>query len=396
VIAIVFDNYGPYLWARVNAVGKILPVLAVELYGRSAEYAWQRDRAATDVEIATLIADTDRFHTEAKALERRLREVLDGRAIDAVAIPGWSFPGALVALRWCIDQRIPAIVMSESTAWDEPRIRIKEWIKRRIVRLFSAGLVGGAPHQDYLAQLGLPDERIFLGYDVVDNRFFADQAKVAVRRPDLPQKYFLASARFVGKKNLSALLRAFALYRQASEHRHAAGECWELVLLGDGEIRPELLRLRAALGLDTVVHLPGFKQYAELPAYYAHANAFIHASTTEQWGLVVNEAMASGLPVLVSRRCGCARDLVSEGVNGFTFDPCDSAQIVQLMLKVSATGFPLAKFGVASQRIISDWGPDRFAAGMVSAVNCALKVGPRPAGWFDWRLLGVLMRRNNT
>ena len=72
-------------------------------------------------------------------------------------------------------------------------------------------------------------------------------------------------------------------------------------------------RERSALGLDNDVIFPGFIQYDELPAYYGLAKAFIHASTVEQWGLVVNEALAAGLPVLVSERCGCAPDLVREG-----------------------------------------------------------------------------------
>src|SRR5207244_4064698 len=102
-------------------------------------------------------------------------------------------------------------------------------------------------------------------------------------------------------KNLPRLLEAFAGYR-----RLAGDAAWELVLLGDGPLRPELVALLKDLELDGHVLLPGFKQYDELPAYYGLAGAFIHASTTEQWGLVVNEAMASGLPVLVSDRCGCA------------------------------------------------------------------------------------------
>ena len=84
------------------------------------------------------------------------------------------------------------------------------------------------------------------------------------------------------------------------------------------------------------VILAGFKQYDELPAYYGLASAFVHASTTEQWGLVVNEAMASGLPVLVSDRCGCAPDLVEDGVNGFTFDPYDVEALAGLMQRVAA------------------------------------------------------------
>ena len=86
--------------------------------------------------------------------------------------------------------------------------------------------------------------------------------------------------------------------------------------------------------------MPGFKQYDELPIYYGLAGAFIHASTTEQWGLVVNEAMAAGLPVIVSERCGCAPDLVENGRNGFTFDPYDVDALTHLMLKMALWEFP--------------------------------------------------------
>ena len=138
------------------------------------------------------------------------------------------------------------------------------------------------------------------------------------QRLGLPERYFLASARFIEKKNLSGLLHAYAAYRRATPD-----DPWSLVVLGDGELRPELERLRGELGLDDVVSFPGYRSYQELPAYYGLASCFVHASTTEQWGLVVNEAMAAGLPVLVSNRCGCAANLVQEdgvqeGGNGFT------------------------------------------------------------------------------
>jgi len=142
------------------------------------------------------------------------------------------------------------------------------------------------------------------------------------------------------------------------------------------------------------VLLPGFKQYPDLPAYYGLANAFIHASTKEPWGLVVNEAMASGLPVLVSNRCGCAADLVQEGVNGFTFDPYNVEQLAQFMFQISAfQPFRLSAFGDASRKIISNWGPDRFAAGLKRAAECALKVGPMRATLLQRALLAALLRR---
>src|SRR5690606_18401005 len=127
---------------------------------------------------------------------------------------------------------------------------------------------------------------------------------------------------------------------------------------------------------------------------YADAGAFVHASTTEQWGLVVNEAMACGLPVLVSNRCGCAPDLVKEGVNGWTFDPTDPATLAELMTTLAS--LPETErdaLGAAGKRIIANWGPERFATGLIAAATRALRVGPKRAGWLDRLLLYALARR---
>jgi glycosyltransferase involved in cell wall biosynthesis len=230
------------------------------------------------------------------------------------------------------------------------------------------------------------------------------------KKQGLPERYFLASARFIEKKNLPRLIEAYGLYRGKAEtlkaeKLKAEGErtedggrrtekAWDLVLLGDGPLKADLCRLISDLSLQNCVHLPGFKQYPDLPTYYGLASAFIHASTTEQWGLVVNEAMASGLPVLVSNRCGCSPDLVQEGVNGFTFDPYSVEELAQLMLKVSAfQSFSLSAFGSASQRIISAWGPERFASGLKAAVDKALEVGPIQPTLLQRTILQMLLRR---
>jgi glycosyltransferase involved in cell wall biosynthesis len=396
-VAVLFQRFGPYHHARLNAAGQLLAVCGVEACGMESTYAWDKVEGAaafTRVTLTERETDTREWRQE---LRRKMWRALDDLKPHVVAVPGWSFVDALSALEWCDANHTPAVVMSESTAWDERRTFWKEWIKTRLVKMNSAGLAGGTPHEKYLIQLGLAPNRIFLGYDVVDNDYFQKQADAA--RADaqnlrqkfgLPGKYFLASARFVGKKNLFRLLQAYARHRELAENKSAV---WSLVLLGDGPLKPELKQLVADLKLDNCVQMPGFKQYHELPAYFGLAGAFIHASTTEQWGLVVNEAMASGLPVLVSDRCGCAADLVSPGVNGFQFNPNDADELTQLLLKISAKTFPLADFGAASRRIISAWGPERFAAGLRDAVATALK-NPRPRlGWLDRTLLRLLLRR---
>jgi len=139
-----------------------------------------------------------------------------------------------------------------------------------------------------------------------------------------------------------------------------------------------LHRQRRDLQLEDDVRFPGFAQYDQLPAYYGLASAFVHASVVEQWGLVINEALASGLPVLVSDRCGCVPELVSEGHNGFAFDPLDIEKLAELMARLSEVS-DLGEMGYASRRIISAWSPERFSEGMLNAVKTAQTVtGPRP------------------
>ena len=391
-VAILFDRLGPYHLARLRACAGKMPVLALELCGESREYPWD-PVADGQLHRVTLFPRRDSDSITGAECRKRMFTCLDEEMPDAVAVPGWASAGALSALDWCRRRRRPAIIMSESTAMDERRVAWKEWIKRRIVRLAAGGLVGGRPHRDYMRSLGLPDQRIFEGYDVVDNGYFeagADSVQAqgdALRASlELPEHYFLASSRFVEKKNLFKLLAAYAVYRQ-----EMGDEAWSLVLLGDGPLRQPLEAQRAELNLTGHVRLPGFKQYGELPAYYALAGGFIHASTTEQWGLVVNEAMACGLPVLVSERCGCAPDLVAAGENGWTFDPRDVAGIAAALKRLS--DLPAAQYAAmrqASRRRIAAWTPDTFADGMRNAVAAGLAAPMPGTALFDPLLLYAL------
>jgi glycosyltransferase involved in cell wall biosynthesis len=285
--------------------------------------------------------------------------------------------------------------MSDSTAHDFPRIWWKEWIKKRVVRMFSAAVVAGGPHISYIEALGIPRTHAFVGYDVVDNNYFsvyADKARAcdtALKKLyKLPARYFLASNRFIEKKNLERLLDAYAVYVI-----QAGAASWDLVLLGDGPLTSSLVQQVRRLGLTDRVLLPGFKQYDELPIFYGLASVFIHASTSEQWGLVVNEAMASGLPVLVSDRCGCTPDLVQNGVNGFTFDPFNINEITSLMLQMSDGNSDLILMGQCSREIISHWSTDTFASCMKFATDSALSAPKPKVGWVDRALLWLIMRR---
>lgn len=393
-LAILFERLGPYHLARLRAASGKGEIAAIECFERDATYAWAVERGETPFHRVTLFPSADAARTHSGGPLRKLEETLDSLMPQAVAVPGWSDPYALGALRWCLKRKVPALVLSESQEADALRRWHRESIKRRIVRLFAAALAGGTRHAAYLEKLGMPRDRIFTPYDVVDNAHFAAgadgaRADAAARRGELglPTRYFLATGRFVAKKNFPFLLRAYAAYRNA----HGAPGDWKLVLLGDGEGKAELLALCAQLGLDGHVLLPGFKQYDELPAYYGLAGAFVLPSTVEQWGLVANEALAAGLPLLASERCGCTPDLVREGENGFAFDPFNEGALSALLARIaSLDDEALARMGAAGRNVVSRFSPERFAAGLWHARERALKAGCPVAGLLDRALIGTL------
>ena len=385
-LAILFHRLGPYHRVRLEAAARLGEIWCIEGGGVDTTYAWDAVTSGGHFHRLTLFPNADSGQMPVREVRRAVASALDRVNPAVVAIPGWEDRLALAALEWAVKTRKAIVLMSDSNEFDVSRNVFKEWVKRCIVALCAAGLVAGTTAADYLEKLGMNRRVIFPGYDVVDNEHFTVGAAKArnlgvttLSKYRLPPRYFLASARFVEKKNLARLIEAYARYKRLSVRKEQGNktETWDLVLLGDGPLKRELGREIAELGLAEDVRLPGFKQYDELPTYYGLASAFVHASTVDQWGLVVNEAMAAGLPVLVSNRCGCVPDLLQEGVNGFSFDPLDVEQLASLMFKLSTLNSQLSTFGAASRDTIKRWSPEVFAENLWKAVEVAIS-SPTP------------------
>jgi glycosyltransferase involved in cell wall biosynthesis len=397
--AILFDNFGPYHAARLAAAARTCQLLAIQVHARSREYEWLPPRLPSTLSSVTIESPGGSSLNRHGAIAK-LWTALTDFAPDSVFVPGWSNRHSLAALDWCVRNATPAVVMSESTSIDLPRCRVKEWLKSCIVSMCSAALVGGSLQAKYVTALGMPADRVFFGYDVVDNDYFKKQTE-RVRTESgqlraesgLPEHYFLWSARFVRSKNLSYLIREYASYHATADTARTSQCPWALVILGDGPERRLLEEQISRLQLDKSILLPGFKQYAELPIYYGLASTFIHASTSEPWGLVVNEALACGLPVLVSDRCGCTQELVRPGCNGFAFNPGEPGQLTKLMLLLSSCDEERIRLGKGAASQISRWGPERFSGGLQESSRTAIVQGPRKAGRFPRMLLQCLLRR---
>lgn len=374
-LLVLFPNFGPYHLARLRGAAaqpEFSPCVGLEIAAQEALYPWQTAREDLGFRLDTLIAGTLE-EISSKVICQKLVAYLDDFAPDVVAICGYERAEMRAALGWCNRHHKIAVLMSESKRDDAPRKAWKEAIKRRIVRRFDAALVGGNAHKNYLHDLGLPNARIFDGYDVVDNAAFAALAEVWRDEPRLVERpYFLTVNRFIERKNLSNVIEAWARYRTELKRDFPDQTPWDLVLCGAGEQAEKLRKQAQETGIEGV-HFTGFVQQNEVARWMAGAGAFVHAALQEQWGLVVNEAMACGLPILLSQTCGCAPELLENDRNGWTFDPANVGELSERMnhLAHGISGARRARMGVASSEIIAAWPPARFGEGLLKCARAA-------------------------
>jgi glycosyltransferase involved in cell wall biosynthesis len=370
------NNITHYHRARADAFARAWPgdFTILEL-SKSDGFSVVRGAGCDVAQTVTLFPGEAVSEIPGARLRSSLLAALEKIAPDVCCLNGWHLPGTAVMLNWALRRNVPCVLMSESNEHDSPRVWWKDAIKRCLVTQCDAALVGGSLSRRYVKQLGMPAESIFDGYDAVDNEHFrlgAERAKAsqdAIRKTlNLPHQYFLACARFESKKNLHRLIEGYAEYV-----RQAGAQSWDLMVAGDGPLRDELVAYAKAMQVGEKVIFRGLVGYQELPSMYGLAKALIHPSTTEQWGLVVNEAMAAGLPVLVSERCGCAGDLVKDGINGFTFNPWSTEEITGAMLSAFQQSDRLQQMGREGSQIIATWGPDRFARNLRKAIESALE-----------------------
>ena len=375
-VCLVWPRLGPYHLARVRGAHARFArgggeAVALDVATQDGLYAWSVEDGPTAFRREVALPGRSYHEVPPAQMEAAVAAALDRIDPDAVAVPSYSTPDARAVLSWCRRRRRTAVMLFESRAGDVARRAAREAVKGALAREFDACLASGDEHAAYAASLGLPRHAIVTGMSVVDNAAIAAAVAAARAAPDAwshlpglesPSPFFLASNRFIARKNLPALVRAYAAYRARVAPGHAP---WRLVLLGDGDGRTAL----EALAGPGVV-FAGFRQIDEIPAYYAAAGAFVHPALADQWGLVVNEAAAAGLPLVVSTATGAAADLVEDGGNGVTFDAADEAALTDALVRVAALpAATRAAFGARSRALVSRFTPETFGEALWQAVR---------------------------
>ncbi|MBE2179862.1 MAG: glycosyltransferase family 4 protein [Chthoniobacterales bacterium] len=447
-------------------------VIPVQIADATSTYAWKEGNESKVNgkrcnDLRTLCEGIEETASSVEVFFRA-RNLFKHEGVGVVFVPSYSPARYFALFAAAKSLGLRTVMMNESHAGTEKAAGCKKWIKRQIVKQFDAAFVGGAPHKRHFSALGIPEGKIFTGYDAVDNGFFSARADEALRMEHdakhlstlnsqhstkqgprsacgLPERYFLNLGRMVPKKNLSTLVEAYARFARASVEVKGGGLKVEgtgaaasppqgegsdvvgsnrslatrhlvpaLVFVGSGELECELEAQARSLGLEVVdrrgwksgnpggeersslnqedrgaIFFYGFRQLDENPIFYALAEAFVLPSLYEEWGLVVNEAMACSLPVIVSRTAGCAEDLlpgsgpVAENCklntensfeprsNGFLFDPTSVEALAEALRRIVEMGDGRWEMGKQSRKIVANFGCENFARQVLAAAEAA-------------------------
>ena len=287
---------------------------------------------------------------------------------DAVIfMTGWGTVTALLGMLTCRLVRIPFFVYGDSSfppPEDSARARIRAGLLRMLFAVTTGFMTSGVLNAAYYRHYGADPRRFFLLPWAIDNERFARESAL---RPDeraaLRAHYgiapdavvFLFSAKLVERKDPFALLKAHERMR----HRHRAA----VVFMGDGALREPLERYAREHNLGGA-HFIGFVNQTAIPKHYAMADVFVLPSTYEPRGAVINEAMACGLPVVVTDRCGSIGDIVLDGDNAFIYPAGDAGALAAIMDRLVDDAALRARMGRRSREIIAGWDFARGVAGI--------------------------------
>lgn len=286
---------------------------------------------------------------------------------DAILVFGWSFKSHLTVIRY-FHGRIPVYFRGDSTLLDEKKYSIKKlarsimlrWVYRHVDKALYAGEVNKA----YFKKFGLKENQLIFAPHAIDNKRFAfnrvagDQIRISLNIPD-NAIVLLFAGKLELKKNPEVLLKAFSELNSSNAF---------LIIAGNGMLE-ESLKTRYA-GNNKIRFIP-FQNQSQMPALYSACDIFILPSQGpgETWGLSVNEAMACGRAVLVSNNCGCARDLVQHGQNGFVFESGNAFDLMSKMKFLLKPETDLNAMGKRSLSIIGTWNYDKMCKALEELIN---------------------------
>jgi glycosyltransferase involved in cell wall biosynthesis len=299
-------------------------------------------------------------------------ELVRGRYDMVLFMLGWGSVTSLLGIVTCRAARIPFFLYGDSSfppTEDDWRRRLRAGFLRALFGATTGFMTSGKLNADYYAHYGADRRRFFLLPWAVDNDRFTEASRLdPASRAALRERLgiardavvFVFSAKLVERKDPMTLLQAYA----RMQHCDRAA----VLYLGDGELRPALETEARAHHLGGIV-FAGFINQSELPKYYGAGDVFVLPSTYEPRGAVINEAMAAGLPVVVTDRCGSIGDIVLENDNAFIYPAGDAAALSAILDELTDDDALRARMARRSGEIIGNWSFARGVEGVKEALR---------------------------
>jgi glycosyltransferase involved in cell wall biosynthesis len=308
-----------------------------------------------------------------------VHEIVTGRYDAVVFMLGWGSISALMGIMACRGSDTPAFLFGDSSyppKENNLRSRLRAAFLRIVFALVSGFMTSGVLNAEYYAHYGASRDKFFLLPWAVDNERFARAGEMSARENELLRnKYdigqdkvvFLYSAKLLPRKDPLTLLRA---YQQMAQRDRAS-----LIFVGEGELRGELESYTRENKLEDGVRFAGFVNQADLPKLYAMADVFVLPSLYEPRGAVINEAMACGLPLIVTDRCGSIGDIVREGENTLIYPAGDAGVLSRHMDAMAEDTALRQRMAERSLEIIAGWDYGKGVEGILNMLSWMQKRG---------------------
>ncbi len=319
-LVFMWENFGPMHIDRCVAVAKRFgatrKVIGLELGGRSDTYDWEQTSVPGFVKHTLFPGSTVADVSGVKLFWALLRASIAIGPADFFFCRYEKLGTFVTSIVLRLLGR-SVFTMNDSKFDDKPRGVWRELLKSFYFLPYGGALVAGRRAGAYLEFLGFPSRKIAFGYDAISVERIREQAgpRAAPEPDDFPSRHFSVVARMVPKKNLFAVLEAFAHYTRLTSAPRALHFC------GTGPLEPDLKRRVEELGLADLVVFHGSVDSSTVSRILSRTLALLLLSTEEQFGLVIPEALCMGVPVIASNNCGACDELVRSGVNGFVVEP---------------------------------------------------------------------------
>ena len=299
-------------------------------------------------------------------------EIRSGR-YDAILLHGHSHAVNFLALLAAKTKGIPIFMRSDTRAGAKRKWLknvVRKFILSNMFRFIDAFFTVGITNRQHYKSMNVPDQKLFdVPFSVDNDRFMRASRLTDVERDKIKSKYglpfnmpiVLYASKLSKRKHPDDLVRAVAML-------HNKGQIASLFLVGTGEMEQDLRDLVAGLEMGNVI-FGGFVNQSELPKVFGASDVFVLPAENEPWGLIVNEAMCAGLPVVVSDEVGCVPDLVKDGVNGYQTKAGDVESLVKALEKLLADPVRRRGMGAASLDIIGSWSYEQCREGMLAALQ---------------------------